>query len=64
MTPHNYEIVDCGAFCEVIFSASRPRICLGTFSTVSPEILFLGFSFVIQHFKSKSCIMQMNIFEF
>jgi hypothetical protein len=39
MTPHNYEIADCGAFCDVIFSASRPRICFGTFSTVSPEIL-------------------------
>jgi hypothetical protein len=38
MTPHNYEIVDCGAFCEVIFFASHPRICLGTFSTVSPEV--------------------------
>ena len=37
MTPHNYEIVDCGAFCEVIFLASHPRICFGTFSTVSPE---------------------------
>jgi hypothetical protein len=38
MTPHNYEIVDCGAFCEFIFFASHPRICFGTFSTVSPVI--------------------------
>jgi len=35
MTPPNYEIVDCGAFCEVIFFASYQRVCLGTFSTVS-----------------------------
>ncbi len=35
MTPRNCEIVDCSAFCEVIFSASPPRICLGTSSTVS-----------------------------
>jgi hypothetical protein len=35
MTPHNYEIIDCVAFCEVIFFASHPRICLGAFSIVS-----------------------------
>ena len=35
LTLPKYEIVDCGAFCEVIFSTSHPRICLGTFSTAS-----------------------------
>jgi hypothetical protein len=29
------KIVDCDAFCKVIFSASHPRICSGTFSTGS-----------------------------
>ena len=35
LTLRNHEIVDCGAFYEVFFSTSRPRICLGTFSTAS-----------------------------
>jgi hypothetical protein len=35
LTLPKHEIVDCGAFYEVTFSASRPRIYLGTFSTAS-----------------------------
>ena len=31
MTPHNYEIVDCGAFCEVIFFCISPMNLLGDF---------------------------------
>jgi hypothetical protein len=31
MTPHNYEIVDCGAFCEVIFLCISPKNPLGDF---------------------------------
>ena len=31
MTPHNYEIVDCGAFCEVIFFCISPKNLLGDF---------------------------------
>jgi len=34
------------------------------FQLLLPEILFSGFSFVIQHFKSKSCFIEMNVFEF
>jgi hypothetical protein len=38
------------------FSASLPRICLRTFSTVSPVMLFFEFSQRKQHFKCKSLI--------
>jgi hypothetical protein len=38
------------------FSASHPRICLGTFSTVSPEVVILSFSLTIQYFKRKPSI--------
>jgi len=31
MTPRNYEIVDCGAFCEVIFFCISPKNPLGDF---------------------------------
>jgi len=31
MTPHNYEIVDCGAFCEVIFFCISPKNLLRDF---------------------------------
>jgi len=31
MTPHNYEIVDCSAFCEVIFFYILPKNLLGDF---------------------------------
>jgi len=31
MTLHNYEIVDCGAFCEVIFFCILPKNLLGDF---------------------------------
>ena len=31
MTPHNCEIVDCGAFCEVIFFCISPKNLLGDF---------------------------------
>ena len=31
MTPHNYEIVDCGVFCEVIFLCISPKNLLGDF---------------------------------
>jgi len=31
MTPHNYEIVDWGAFCEVIFFCISPKNLLGDF---------------------------------
>jgi hypothetical protein len=31
MTPHNCEIVDCGAFCEVIFFCISPKSLLGDF---------------------------------
>jgi hypothetical protein len=31
MTPHNYEIVDCGAFCEVIFFCISTKNLLGDF---------------------------------
>jgi hypothetical protein len=31
MTPHNYEIVDCSAFCEVIFFCISPKNLLGDF---------------------------------
>jgi hypothetical protein len=56
MTPHNYEIVDCGAFCEVVFSASHPRIYFGTFSTVSPELMVMG-SAKRSRFQSDLCLM-------
>jgi hypothetical protein len=36
------------------FSASHPKICLGTFSTVSPEILKLGIQIFIPDFKRYS----------
>jgi hypothetical protein len=35
LSPPKYKIVECGASCEVIFSTSHQRICLGTFSTAS-----------------------------
>jgi hypothetical protein len=31
MAPHNYEIVDCSAFCEVIFFCISPKNLLGDF---------------------------------
>jgi hypothetical protein len=31
MTPRNYEIVDCDAFCEVIFFCISPQNLLGDF---------------------------------
>jgi len=31
MTPRNYEIVDCGALCEVIFFCISPKSLLGDF---------------------------------
>jgi len=31
MTPRNYEIVDCGAFCEVIFFCIFHKSLLGDF---------------------------------
>jgi len=31
MTPHSYETVDCGAFCEVIFFCISPKKLLGDF---------------------------------
>ena len=31
MTPHNYEIVDCDTFCEVIFFYISPKNLLGDF---------------------------------
>ena len=31
MTPPNYEIVDCGAFCKVIFFHIAPKNLLGDF---------------------------------
>ena len=31
MTPRNYEIVDCDAFCEVIFFCISPKNLLGDF---------------------------------
>ncbi len=31
MTPHNYEIVDCSAFCEVIFFCISTKNLLGDF---------------------------------
>jgi len=31
LTPPKYEIVDCGAFCEVIFFCISPRNLLGDF---------------------------------
>ena len=31
MTPRNYEIVDCGAFCEVIFFCISPKNLPGDF---------------------------------
>jgi hypothetical protein len=31
MTPHNYEIVDCGAFCKVVFFCISPKNLLGDF---------------------------------
>ena len=46
MTPHNYEIVDCGVFCEVIFLCISPKNLLGDFfdsfscNVVLPKILF------------------------
>ena len=30
-TLHNYEIVDCGAFCEAIFLCISPKNLLGDF---------------------------------
>jgi hypothetical protein len=40
MTPHNHEIVDYRACCEVTFLCIFARICLGTFWTLSnPEKL-------------------------
>jgi len=32
MTPYNCEIVDCGAFCEVIFFCISPKNLFGAFS--------------------------------
>ena len=37
LTLRKYEIVDCGAFCEVIFFYIPPKNLLGTSSTVSTE---------------------------
>ncbi len=31
MIPHHYEIIDCGAFCEVIFFCISPKGLLGDF---------------------------------
>jgi hypothetical protein len=31
MTPRNYEIIDCGAFCEVIFFCISPKNLPGDF---------------------------------
>src|SRR5206468_798750 len=35
LTLPKHGIVDSGAFCQVFFSTSNPRICLGAFSTDS-----------------------------
>jgi hypothetical protein len=44
MTPHNYEIVDCGAFCEVIFFCISPKNLLGDFfDSLSCNFLFPNF---------------------
>jgi hypothetical protein len=41
MTPHNCEIVDCGAFCEVIFSCISPKNLLGDFfDSLAIDVLF------------------------
>jgi hypothetical protein len=52
------KIVDCDAFCEVIFSASHPRICSGTFSTGSTSKLtalpIMNFVYDIQKISKKS----------
>ena len=43
MTPrnYNYEIVDCGAFCEVIFFCIFPKNLLGDFfDSLSIDVLF------------------------
>ena len=60
MTPHNYEIVDCGAFCAVIFSASRPIICLGTFSKVSPVLFRSVWTSSMRCFEWQSAIMDVH----
>ena len=47
MTPHNYEIVDCGAFCEVIFFCISPMNLLGDFFdslTSNPQSKILSLS--------------------
>ncbi len=46
------------------FSASHPRICLGTFSTVSPVIEFQSVHFQIQYFTSKSTKSLREFFSF
>ena len=41
MTPHNYEIVDCGAFCEVISFCISPKNLLGDFfDSLAMHVLF------------------------
>ena len=41
MTPRNYEIVDCGAFCEVFFFCISPKNLLGDFfDSLAINVLF------------------------
>ena len=41
MTLHNCEIVDCGAFCEVIFFCISPKNLLGDFfDSLAIDLLF------------------------
>jgi len=45
MTPRNYEIVDCGAFCEVIFFCISPKNLPGDFFdslTNNPRVATAG----------------------
>jgi hypothetical protein len=47
MAPHNYEIVDCSAFCEVIFFCISPKNLLGDFFdslTSNPQSKMLSLS--------------------
>jgi hypothetical protein len=48
MTPHNYEIVDWGAFCEVIFFFISPKNLLGDFfDSLAINVAFLNLQEVI-----------------
>jgi hypothetical protein len=70
MTPHNYEIVDCGAFCEVIFFCISPKNLLGDFFDSLSRFLEQGVEVVFSNtgdmarIGTEDCLSDLLVLEF